>query len=285
MFNLSNNQSKTTIFSFIISVPVLFAVLIAIVALSVIPVYLPAKSVTLNSNTRQSNEITIYLNTGIPVTERRKRQAVASSSIGNCIGCKIPPSNLSPIEKKLNDIMKQNNNARTASVTSGTVQAVSQQERSLSPKFQSLSVILVVKFHIVYEQRCSYSCQVRTGPQVRTAIETDVSLSNFNLTNVPLYTSTEEFWGILDSIPIVGVSYVSPIVPASTSSSLIAAPATVSISTTAFQTSTIGPIVLNTTVTTNVVLTNITTTTIATSATNSTTVVSPPSTTNVAYTT
>ncbi|CAF3496833.1 unnamed protein product [Rotaria socialis] len=276
MFNLSNNQSKTTIFSFIISVPVLFAVIIAIVALSVIPVYLPAKSVTLNSNTRQSNEITIYLNTGIPVTERRKRQAVASSSIGNCIGCKIPPSNLSPIEKKLNDIMKQNNNARTASVTSGTVQAVSQQERSLSPKFQSLSVILVVKFHIVYEQRCSYSCQVRTGPQVRTAIETDLSLSNFNLTNVPLYTSTEEFWGILDSIPIVGVSYVSPIVPASTSSSLIAAPATVSISTTAFQTSTIGPIVLNTTVTTNVVLTNITTTTSATSATNSTTVVSPP---------
>ncbi|CAF3960268.1 unnamed protein product [Rotaria magnacalcarata] len=100
MFNLSNNQSQATLFSFIISVPVLFAILIVIVALSLIPVYLPEKSVTLSSNTRQSNEITVYLNTGIPVTARRKRQAAASPSIRNCIGCQIPPFNLSPIEKK-----------------------------------------------------------------------------------------------------------------------------------------------------------------------------------------
>ncbi|CAF3989608.1 unnamed protein product, partial [Rotaria magnacalcarata] len=99
MFNLSNNQSQATLFSFIISVPVLFAILIVIVALSLIPVYLPEKSVTLSSNTRQSNEITVYLNTGIPVTARRKRQAAASPSIRNCIGCQIPPFNLSPIEK------------------------------------------------------------------------------------------------------------------------------------------------------------------------------------------
>ncbi|CAF2901389.1 unnamed protein product, partial [Rotaria sp. Silwood2] len=72
-------------------------------------------------------------------------------------------------------------------------------------------IVLIIEFVVVFKPSCTKTCGKNSGSKLQNALETKVTPTTVVLTDIPLVTSTGEVWGIIVSIPVVGVLYVSAI--------------------------------------------------------------------------
>ncbi|CAF1203900.1 unnamed protein product [Rotaria magnacalcarata] len=196
---------------------VLFLIAAAVV-LALIPIYLPSKTAQRSIASTRSNEITMHLNTGVGINSRRKRyDASQYKTVGQGLGYKFGSTGEAMVDSQIEPLLQQiTGNTKGLTISEVRVGA-SNTRRKRHPLMKRASgvAVLIVKFYINFQDRCTDKCQSDTCAKIQSTLPSKVTKDNVVLRNVPLTDDSGTFYGVIDNVAVVEVLYLSSIVPAS----------------------------------------------------------------------
>ncbi|CAF3756560.1 unnamed protein product [Rotaria socialis] len=204
-----------TLATFCVAV-VLFLIATTVV-LSLIPIYLLPKTAQRSTASKRSNEITMYLNTGVDINSRRKRYDVSQyKSVNEGLGYKFGSDGEAMVNSLIEPLLQQiTSNANGATISEVTIASLNtRRKRHTLTKRASRVAILIVKFYVNFQDQCTSNCQSDTCAKIQRTLPSKVTNDNAVLRNIPLVDGRGNFYGVIADISVLEVLYLSSISPA-----------------------------------------------------------------------
>ncbi|CAF3427293.1 unnamed protein product [Rotaria socialis] len=189
-----------TLATFCVAV-VLFLIATTVV-LSLIPIYLLPKTAQRSTASKRSNEITMYLNTGVDINSRRKRYDVSQyKSVNEGLGYKFGSDGEAMVNSLIEPLLQQiTSNANGATISEVTIASLNTRR----------------KRHTLTKRanQCTSNCQSDTCAKIQRTLPSKVTNDNAVLRNIPLVDGRGNFYGVIADISVLEVLYLSSISPA-----------------------------------------------------------------------
>jgi hypothetical protein len=202
-----SGAAKTTlpVIAAIICGALILMLFAATIVLALIPIYLPKKTLTANTTSSSTGNITLYLNAG---NARRKRANAAPSSVIN--GTVTDSTGISTVKTKILAVATQVSciagmNTPSISFAYGS----SNRRRRHSSSRRSSVTQLIIIFALYYQPYCnSLTSQDNAASQVQALLKSSSAISGMSLPGFPVnYNGTS----ILVDVNCAGLIYLSDI--------------------------------------------------------------------------
>ncbi|CAF3242675.1 unnamed protein product [Rotaria socialis] len=190
---------------------VLFAIAATIV-LSLIPLYVPTKIAERSIAATQSGPVTMQLNTGISVGSRRKRYDPSLLiEVDEAIGYKFGSNSVQSIQIQIeNMFIDVTNDAQSITIIEVTITAINtKRKRHTIQKRAGAVAVVQLLFYVNFKSTCSDSCINKAGALLEVALPSRVKTDSIILNNVTIIDDDGKEFGIISSIPIIDLAYLS----------------------------------------------------------------------------